>query len=131
MQMLGITPEQFKERMRENSEKQVRAALALQKIAELENINISDDEIEEEFIKAAGQYKMKPEELKEKVPKKDIIRDLKLRKAAKIIIENAIAEEFKKSPEDAKDKKQAVKKEPAKKPPAKKPAAKKTAEDKK
>jgi len=131
MQMLGITPEQFKERMRENSEKQVRASLALQKVAELEGIVISDAEIEEEFKSVAEQYKMKQEELMEKVPKKDIERDLKLRKAAKLIIENAIAEEFKKSPEESKEDKPAAKKANAKKPAVKKPAAKKTADDNK
>ena len=126
MQMLGVTPEQFKERMRENSEKQVRASLALQKIAELEGIEISEKEIEEEYKSAAEQYKMKADEIKEKVPAKDIVRDLKLRNAAKVIIDNAIAEEFKEQAKDTADKKPA-----AKKPAAKKPAAKKAAADNK
>ena len=131
MQMLGITPEVFKERMRENSEKQVRASLALQKVAELEGLEINDEDIEAEYKNAAEQYKMKVEELKEKVPKKDIARDLKLKKAAKIVIDNAIAEEFKEPLKDKKEEKESEKKTTAKKPAAKKPAAKKAADDKK
>jgi len=131
MQMLGVTPEAFRERMRENSEKQVRASLALQKIAELEKIEIGEKEIEEEYKNAAEQYKMEIEKLKESVPKKDIIRDLKLRNAAKYIVDNAIAEEFKEPKKDKAEEKTADKKAPAKKTPAKKPAAKKTPDAKK
>jgi len=122
MQMLGITPEVFKDRMRLNSEKQVRASLALQKIAELEAIEISEEEIEEEYKEAAERYKIKVEELKESVTDADIIKDLKLRRAAKLVVENAIEEEF----EESKAKEQEVKK-----PKPKKPASKKTADKKK
>ena len=122
MQMLGMTPEVFKDRMRLNSEKQVRASLALQKIAELEAIEISEEEIEEEYKEAAERYKIKVEELKESVNDADIIKDLKLRRAAKLVVENAIEEEF----EESKAKEQEVKK-----PKPKKPASKKTADKKK
>jgi len=125
MQMLGVTPEVFKERMRESSEKQVKAALALGKIAELEGIKVSDDEIEEEYKVGAERYKMEVEKLKETVERKDIERDLKLRAAAKLIIDSAKIEAPK---EKAADKSKA--KETEAKPTDKKPAAKKTAADK-
>jgi len=120
MQMMGVTPDEFKERMRGSSEKQVKAALALQKVAELEGIEITDSEIDEEYIEASKRYGMEIDKFKESVPRKDIIRDMKLRKAAKLIVDNAIAEEFKESPADGADKKS------SKKPAAKKPAAKKS-----
>jgi len=113
MQMMGVTPEVFKERMCESSEKQVKVSLALEKIAELEGIEVSDAEIEEEYKEAAERYKMEVDKLKENVTPEDIKRDLKLRSAAKLVVDNAIVEEFK---EDV-----------PKKPIAKKPAAKKTA----
>ena len=131
MQMMGVTPEQFKERMRENSEKQVRASLALLKVAELEKLEIDEKELEEEFKSAADQYKMEVDKLKESVPREDIIRDLKLRKAAKIIADNAIAEEFKEPTGDDKEKKPAAKKAPAKKPAAKKATDNKKSEEEK
>jgi len=127
MQMLGVTPEQFKERMRETSEKQVKTTLALEKISELEKIEVSDEEIEEEYKDAADRFKMDIEKLKESATKDDIKRDVKLRKAAKLVVDNAIVEEFKedKSGED-KAKKQPAKKTAAKKTDTEKPAAKKT-----
>ena len=119
MQMMGLSPEQFNDRMRESSEKQVKVSLALQKIAELESIEISDAEVEDEYKDAAERFKTEVDKLKETVTKEDIIRDLKLRNAVKIVVDNAIAEEF-----DASKKEEAKPKKPA----AKKPAAKKTTE---
>jgi len=116
MQMMGVTPEEFKEKMRKSSEKQVRAALALGKIAELEAVEINDEEIEEEYKEAAERYKMEIKKLKENVPKENIERELKLRKAAKIVVNSAIAEEFEET--GAKDKdsgKSSTKKTAAKK----------------
>ena len=100
MQMMGVSPEEFKERMRGNSEKQVKATLALQKIAELEKIEISDAEVEEEYIEAAKRYGMDLDKFKETIQHKDIVRDLKLRNAAKFLVDNAIAKKpsEKKSP---------------------------------
>ena len=92
MKMLGITPETFKEKMRGSAEKQVKTALALTKIAELENIEITDDEIEEEYKAAAQQHKVELEKIKSEVIKNDVIHDLKLRKAVKIVIDSAKAE---------------------------------------
>jgi len=125
IKMMGLSPEQFKLRMRESSERQVKISLALQKISELEGLEITDDEIEEEYKDAADKYKTEIDKLKESVPKEDIMRDLKLRKAAKFVVDNAIAEEFTESdPEDPESKKSdgkaASKKQPAKK---KSPAA--------
>jgi len=125
MQMMGVTPDEFKERMRASSEKQVRAALALQKVAELEKIEISDDQIDEEYIEAAKRYGMDIEKFKDSIPRKDIVRDIKLRSAAKLIADNAIVEEFDESSGKSGG---SSKKSPAKKPAAKKAPAKKKAE---
>ena len=102
MQMMGVTPEVFRERMRESSEKQVRVQLALGKIAELEGVEVSDDEIEAEYKNASERYNMELEKFKETVARDDIIHDLKLRGAAKIVVDSAIAEEF--NEDDAKKK---------------------------
>jgi len=94
MQMMGVTPEAFRERMRESSEKQVRIQLALGKIAELEGVEVSDDEIEAEYKDASERYGMEIEKFKETVARDDLIHDLKLRGAAKIVVDSAIVEEF-------------------------------------
>jgi len=130
MKMLGATPEVFKAKMRDNSLKQVKVALALGKVAEMEAIEISAEELEEEYKEASEKYKTDVEKLKETAPEKDIIRDLKLRKAAKIVVDNAIVEEFK---EDESSKEDILKEKPLKEKPvkekAKKPGKKKTETD--
>jgi len=95
MQMMGLSPDQFRDRMRDSSEKQVKVSLALHKIAELEGIAISETEIEEEYKNAAERFKTDVDKLKETVSEEDIIKDLKLRGAVKIVVDNAIVEEFK------------------------------------
>lgn len=102
LQMMGTTPEEFRESSRANSEKQVKVSLALEKIAELENIEISDDEIEEEYKKAAEELKKDVEELKKSIDKEALISDLKLRAASKLVIESAKAEKPKAKKEDKK-----------------------------
>ena len=108
MQMMGMTPEIFREKMRESSEKQVRIQLALGKIAELESVGVSDEEIETEYKDASERYGMEIGKFKETIERKDIINDLKLRKAAKIVVDSAIVEEF--NEEDAKKKPESKKK---------------------
>ena len=107
MQMIGATPEMFRERMRESSEKQVKMNLALEKIAELECIEITDEQIEEEYKEASGRFDMELEKLKESVTRDVVIRDLKIRSAVKLVVDSAVIEEPAK---EVKDKK------PAKKP---------------
>ena len=122
MQMMGLTPEELKEKMRDNNEKQVKAALALEKIAELENIDVSDAEIDEEYKEASERFGMEIDKIKQSVTNEDIILELKLRKATKLVIDSAVVADFKAD----KPKKTADKKSDSKKPTAKKPAAKKT-----
>ena len=108
MKMMGMTPEVFREKMRESSEKQVRIQLALGKIAELEGVVVSDDEIETEYKDASERYGMEIEKFKETVSRDDIIHDLKLRSAVKIVVDSAIVEEF--NEDDAKKPKVSKKK---------------------
>jgi len=116
MQMLGVTPEQFSERMRESAEKQVRVTLALNKISELEKIEISDDELEKEYQEASERFKVELEELKESVAREDMVRDLKLKRAAQVVKDSAVVTKFEDDSEgDTKEKKPAAKKPAAKK----------------
>jgi trigger factor len=101
----------------------VKVALALEKIAELEGVEVSESEIEAEYNDAAERYSMEVDKLKESVPLEDITRDLRLRNAAKIVINSAVIDnsEFKDDASEAKGKNEPA---AAKQ---KKPAAKKTA----
>ena len=107
LQMMGLTPEQFRENSRAGYEKQVKIALALEKIVELEDIQISDEDIENEYEEAAKEFNKDIEELKETVDKDSLTHDLKNRRAAKLIIDSAIAEEPKADEVEEKPKKKA------------------------
>ena len=120
LQMIGMTPETFRENSRASCAKQVKIALALEKIAELENIEISEGEIEKEYDAIAAESGKSIEELRKSLDREDLINDLKLRAAAKLVMDNATAEDP--DATDANDDSE------AKKPASKKPAQKKSAQ---
>ena len=131
LQMTNTTPEEFRENMRKSSDKQVRIMLALDKIAELEGIEISEEEVEAEYKEAAERFGTEIEKLKESVTEENIIRDLKFKQAAEVVSKSAIAEAPAAEDESVNADKPAAKatatpKTAAKKPAAKKPAASKT-----
>ena len=90
MQMLGMTEESVRGMYRPRAEKEVKTELALEKIAALENIAVEDDEIEEEFKKMAGHYGVKLEDVKAAITAERVKKDLKNRKAADLVLENAV-----------------------------------------
>jgi len=92
LQSMGMTPETFRSNMRMQAEKQVKTRLALEKIAELEGIEVSEDDIENEYKESAERYNMEVDKLKESLNEKDMALDIKLRLATKIVTGNAIAE---------------------------------------
>ena len=126
LQMMNTTPEAFRESSRASSEKRAKISLALAKIAELENIEISDEEVEKEYERAAELYGKEIDEIKQTADKEGIVHDLKLRAAAKLVVESAEIEASE-GPDAKAEKKPAEKKTAAKKPASDKPAAKKKA----
>ena len=56
--------ESLREKMREDAEKRVRSSLTLEAIAEAENLEVTEDEVEEELKKMADMYNMKVEDVK-------------------------------------------------------------------
>ena len=144
MQYTGMDMATLRANYKEGAEKQVKLRLALEKIIELEKIEISDEDVETELKTYADSYGMKLEEVKKYVPVEDVKADLGCRKAMDVVKDNAKAGAAKKAAkaEDAAEekpaKKTAAKKETAEKKPAakkataeKKPAAKKTTSKKK
>jgi trigger factor len=93
LSMLGTNFEAFRENIRPNSEKQIKATLALEKIAELENLQPTEEEIEANYKEMAEKYGVEPDVAKQSVPTDSVVRELKLRAASKLLVENAIAEE--------------------------------------
>ena len=131
MQYTGMDIATLRANYKEGAEKQVKLRLALEKIIELEKIEISDEDVETELKTYADSYGMKLEEVKKYVPAEDVKADLGCRKAMDVVKDNAKAGAAKKKAEpkaEAAEEKPAAKKTAAKKETAeKKPAAKKTA----
>lgn len=63
LQITGLTKEKLEEQMKPSAENNIKSSLVLEAIQKQENIEASDEKVEEEFKKIAEQYKMKYEDL--------------------------------------------------------------------
>ena len=89
MQYTGLTIETIREQLRPQAEKQVKIRLALEKIASLENLDATEDEINEEYTKIGAAYNVEVDEVKKMVAAEDIKADLLASKAMALVKENA------------------------------------------
>lgn len=96
MQYMGMTLDNLKEQYKEQSEKQVKMRLAFEKIAELESLEPTAEEIEDQYKEYAEMYKMDVDKIKASIPEAELVKDLKVKKASEFIKDNAkITEEVK------------------------------------
>lgn len=122
--------------MRQQAERDVRGAMLLDKVADLEKVEVAESEIEEELTKMAEYYRTTNEEIRQSLEKQggsieNIHNNLKTRKSIEAVIakakitegewiDEAVAEaDAQVAAEEDKPKKAAKKKEPAKKKAAK------------
>ena len=89
LQYTGMTVEMYKEQAMPQAEKNVKIRLALEKIAELENLDATEEEIEAEYEKFAAQYGMEVDKIKEVVPVDGLKADMLKEKAIKFVRDNA------------------------------------------
>ncbi|EGC01753.1 trigger factor [Ruminococcus albus] len=90
MQFTGQTIDTIKKGYAEQAEKQVKLRLALEKIAELEKVEVTDEELEEEFKNLSETYKMEVDQIKALIPAENLKMDLSVGKAVDIIKESAV-----------------------------------------
>lgn len=98
----GMKADDLRLQLRPRAEKQVKSRLALEKIAELEKIEISEDEINAEIDEIAKNYGMTADDVKARVDSSLISADLKLRNAVKLVKEAAVITD--KAPEETEKK---------------------------
>ena len=102
LQMSGYSIEQYAKMMggdvstmrnafRPTAEKQAKINLTLEKIAEAEAIEVTEEDLNAEFETLAKQYELEIEKIKEMVPAEEIKASLKVRKATKVIVDSAVA----------------------------------------
>lgn len=89
LKYMGMTVEQYREKAKPDAEKQVKIRLALEKIVELENIEVSDEDVEAEYKKFAEQYQMDIEQIKKIIPADGLKKDLAIDKAVDFVRDNA------------------------------------------
>ncbi len=89
--MMGGDVSTMRNAFRPTAEKQAKINLTLEKIAEVEGIEVTDEDLNAEFEALAKQYEMDIEKIKEMVPAEEIKASLKTRKATKVITESAVA----------------------------------------
>ena len=92
-QMMGTTIQGLREQSREGAIQQIRNTLLLEKVAEEENIQVTDEELEEEYQTMAKEYDMDVEKVKEYLPLEDLRKEKQLQKAMDLIVDNAVATE--------------------------------------
>ena len=101
LQMSGYSMEQYAKMMggdvktmrnafRPAAEKQAKVNVTLEKVAEVENITVTDEEMEEEFQKLANQYELELDKVKNMIPADEVRASLQTRKAVKVIVDAAV-----------------------------------------
>ena len=85
----GEDKEKFRESFRPQSERQVKARLAMEAIAKKEALDASPEELEQEYQKMAEVFKTELEKVKVVFPEKELKMDVACRKALVFVTEKA------------------------------------------
>ena len=91
-QFTGMTAEKMQEEMKPQALKRIQTRLVLEKIAETENIEVSEDEVNEEISKMAEMYKMEADKLKELLGDRELDqmkKDMAVQKAVTLVADEA------------------------------------------
>ena len=92
-QYVGKTAEDFRKEVKEDAYKRVKTRMLISKIAEQENFEVSNDEINTELENMAKQYGLEADKLREMIGAENvgmIAGDIKIRKAVEFIYDNAV-----------------------------------------
>ncbi|MGN0332187.1 MAG: trigger factor [Lachnospiraceae bacterium] len=92
-QFTGMTSEKMIEELRPQAIKRIETRLVLEAIAKAENIEISDEKLDEELAKMAASYNMEADKLKEfmgESEKKQMKEDMAVQEAVTFLVDNAV-----------------------------------------
>ena len=92
-QHTGLNLDALRAEMRPQAEKQVKSRLALEKIAELENIEVSEEETDAEYNRLAEAYNMEADKIKAMIAVEDLAADIKVKKAVELVRAEAVIKE--------------------------------------
>ena len=92
-QFTGLSEEKMMEEFRPQAEKRIRTRLVLEAVAAAENIEVSDERLDEELKKMADSYQMEVEKLKEFMggnEKQQMKEDIAVQEAVTLIADAAV-----------------------------------------
>ena len=89
MQVMGMNEQVMRASVQPSALKQVQAELALEAVAKMENIEVSQEELDAEVQRLAEAYHIEVDQVKAAVAEADLIRDLRLKKANEIVMSSA------------------------------------------
>ena len=92
LQYTGMTKDQLKETYLERAENEVKLRLALEKIAELEGLEVADEELDAELTKLAEQYNMTLDDVKARIPVAEYKLDMLVTKALDLVKDSAVVD---------------------------------------
>ena len=85
MQYMGMDVNALKDMYRKDAEKRVKLRLALQTIADKENVEVTEADLDDEYSKMAEAYKMDVEKVKAAVTADSLTEDVRVQKALDIV----------------------------------------------
>ena len=89
----GLDLDKLREQLRPQAEKQVKARLCLETVATLENVEVTEDELNAEFSSIATAYNMEADKVRELVDAQMVSSDIKVKKAMQIVKDAAVITE--------------------------------------
>lgn len=119
LQYTGFDMENFRNTFKEQAEQYVKTRLTLEAVARAEKIEVTEEDKENEYKKMAEMYNVEADKIKEIIPERDLVADIKVGKAIDIIRDSAKVKE-------EKAKKETADKKPAKSEKENKPGTEKT-----
>ncbi|MEE0944230.1 MAG: trigger factor [Clostridia bacterium] len=92
MKYTGATAESFREGFREQAQKQTKTMLVLEAICKAENVDVTDEEVNDKIAEMAKMYNMELDKLTELISegeKKSIADDIKMNKTVDLLVNKA------------------------------------------
>ena len=101
LQYFGMDLDGYKAQVRPAAETRVKTELALEKIAELEKIEISEEDIEAEYKQISTDYNVELDYAKSALPAEEIVHTLTMRRAIDAVKDTAKVTYLDKAPEES------------------------------
>ena len=89
-QISGQDESQLREQMKDDAEERVKTNLTLTAIADAEEVEVSDDDIDKELEKMSGQFNISVEDIKQTLGNTDIVKnDVRIQKVIDLLVDEA------------------------------------------